>query len=211
MIRIIFSALMITNGEPSHVESVVKLLNKGFFVCSGVLIDSELVLTAAHCVTEFEPEDLAIDTNSKIISAKTVAIHDDYDTNSHQNDLAIIELEEDSTAIFAEFSSHISSDPILAVGFGLDENHDRGEQHQRSGEIAQKSSFFLSFSGACFGDSGGGVFQNNQLIGIITHGDEDCAEYSAARRVDGCRNQNLLGLIPLLWVSKKRHDPNDQK
>ena len=98
-------------GEyPWHVGILASLRrgDSSEYLCGGALIDSEHILTAAHCVKSFYPEELHIRCDLKFWKRKTISNFcrlGDWDVNSNMEPYAHMEFAVDSIFIHEMFFS----------------------------------------------------------------------------------------------------------
>jgi V8-like Glu-specific endopeptidase len=118
--------------------------------CTGTLITEDVVLTAAHCVSDGystnSPQSLAIyvgnnpsvDLMSNYHLVSEVVAHSEYNASDISNDIALIRLQTPiygatTTAPLPPSQGFVTSDmgkPVNFAGFGYDENRDAGVKQQ---------------------------------------------------------------------------------
>lgn len=165
-------------------------------VCTGVIIEENLILTAAHCVYETPVEKVEVifgnkifDPNADKIKASRLVVHENYDDENITNDVALVRLSknipETYSAIDLEASRQLvleKGELVTAIGFGVSNTGLLGSITRgtlRTGELpvdeyesGSKLVVIDQSKGVaiCFGDSGGPVFTlvNEQpvLVGI---------------------------------------------
>lgn len=92
----------IVGGTPARIESrpfQVSLQRLGFHMCGGSIVASNIILTAAHCVSPNQANFYQIRAGSATwrsggvtMGVKTVKIHPKYNPQTMDNDVAILEL-----------------------------------------------------------------------------------------------------------------------
>jgi V8-like Glu-specific endopeptidase len=175
------------------------------FVCTGTLISARVVVTAAHCLVGFQSAPLEVafghdvEAPSSRVRVTDRVIHPDYRAVPlADHDLAAVVLEQSALAEpvplrRAPIENLDTGTSTRLVGFGLTAlDGVMGQKHMgtaRIDEIAATRFRVAPFpSLTCFHDSGapallsrGGV---EQLAGVTTSGDADCAVFSRFMRVD---------------------------
>jgi hypothetical protein len=101
--------------------------SNSIFVCGASIIDNKHLLTAAHCIKSYRPEDLRVrlgewDVNSENefyphveYDAAAIAIHPEYYAGNLINDLAIVKING-----FVDFGRHAHISPICLPPRGYD-------------------------------------------------------------------------------------------
>tara|TARA_R110001592_G_scaffold229713_1_gene486373 strand:+ start:617 stop:1336 length:720 start_codon:yes stop_codon:yes gene_type:complete len=143
---------------------------------SGVLIASNMVLTAAHVSEGRDHDELVFveyDGDSHCVSE--VIYHEGYNPNELNHDISILVLEslsdEQPVALEDKPSKHMD---LVAIGYGTGKKRfSNYGTFWYYGRLVDKPQFMimLPLKGTIwFGDSGGGVFTyDNRLVGIISY------------------------------------------
>ena len=174
-------------ANPADYPTVVALEEApGSWFCTGTLIDSKWVLTAAHCVAEgpttglhvrFDDSDVNDTTGGKVVAVAKVHANPMFDWEAWDNDVALLELAEpvtDRTATPIHREVVAAGTAVLDVGFGVADNNDGGGGLLRQVEkvtadcagandpgVSGDNLVCMDASdgrGSCFGDSGGPTF-----------------------------------------------------
>ena len=170
-----------TNFNSSLIIEVTR--PEGVFTCSGVAINSQTILTAAHCLEgkilhvrlSFESE---YNPKGKFLDIETFELHPDYDSkkSNYKNDIARIKMAQklpEGIKYYPIMKKENYAGSLVRLGFGA-----RGEKNIRTMVTPQLKSFrnlenileledIYSFSG----DSGGPIFlqQKGQMYLIAVH------------------------------------------
>jgi|GEM_PF-1992106 len=164
--------------------------------CTGVLITSSSVLTAAHCVTDGWGYRIEFAGGSGFVGVATR--HPDYDPTTDANDLAVISTSDKVGRRFrARLATSVVADtPITLVGFGYTTATSGQDGLKRYGTnvIDTVTDDFFYFDTAltsppgteaatCYGDSGGPAFLggvDSDCIGGVTQGQEGPSGFCSA-------------------------------
>lgn len=155
-------------------------------LCTGVVIAPEVVITAAHCAGTSG----AITTPAgDRIAVWDVITHPDYaGPGNWQNDLAILILDHATTVQPVAIASPRVGQAMIS-GYGEDENGNAGVLLVGDTWIdVVTETVALTMPGeidSCYGDSGGPVYQNGNLVAIVSSG----------RAGDGC-GQGAANIAP---------------
>jgi secreted trypsin-like serine protease len=182
-------------AENNYSKSTVGIRNLTGSICSGVIIEKDLILTAAHCLYNTPADKVEVVfgfnfTDGLKLKAKNVIVHEKYNTLILTNDIAMIRLQEDVPqnfqAVDLEDSRQINlsrKDKVTSQGYGI-YNY---ETHAGAGELRETTLTIKKYendaeniilnqkdgSGICFGDSGGPTYTlvNGRvaLVGIASN------------------------------------------
>ena len=202
----------IVNGTPTNdFEAVGKIGDNTGFFCSGTLIGSRYVLTAAHCAIGVGNTQGRFQVGGKTYSTSQVYVHPNYNDRTLANDIAIYELNEDVTNVDAidifRGTPTVGSE-LTIVGFGAGgngnsgHNGDYGTKRVGTTDIDYVENRIIAWdfddnseSNTAPGDSGGPAFLQiageYQLAGVTSGGtrqDAGIGDYSYDTRVDAFQN-----------------------
>ena len=190
------------DGDPS----VVALIGDAGVFCSGSLIGTRVVLTAAHCLSSVTPQtqvffgaDPAVDGTA--LHVRDARPHPGFDLVEFDNDVALLLLDGEAPAaaqpleLFAgPMDASYVGRAIRLVGFGRQSAADTTPLRKREGTSAIKQVYAGDFtydatpSQTCEGDSGGPAFVDESgrelLAGVTSNGTADCMQGADDARVD---------------------------
>ncbi|MEO6777175.1 MAG: trypsin-like serine protease [Kofleriaceae bacterium] len=167
-------------------------------LCSGTLIAPDVVLTAGHCIDTHPTEVLlgSVDytkVGGEVIAVKSATAYPSWQT---EFDVGVLVLDHASAAAPRPIASACTAkdleagNDVTVVGFGLTDAAGTGQNtklHQAklvvddpactsdaacNATIAPNAEFVAGGGGidACFGDSGGPIYLDDALIGVVSRG-----------------------------------------
>ncbi len=200
------TTIEIVNGRPvRHGENYSQHtvgLGQSEIMCSGVIIDSRHVITAAHCLNEVANGKVYFGTSQENFVFRAViaaTAHPDYCKNScgtlfsyDDNDILLLEFVGGlppgfSPVPIAERNSFGSASTVQLAGFGANEKNKYEDILKVAAvpftKFVGQSEFQTeeTSAGSCSGDSGGPAFVTVggelQLAGITSRGDSACRSF----------------------------------
>ncbi len=222
-----------TLSEPYTFDSnaivIVKVKGSANF-CSGVIVGSNTILTATHCVFSlsdnkyFPPSQLQIGIGNNVFDNQTQWLKVTQITALHTiplqtvNDFLshdIIQLTSPTPNTITPLKLARLIDPnstLVAWGFGEDEWGYFGLKKSRKlTEVSIDSKFVHFLSGACRGDSGGPILNTkNQVVGIVSMSEKQhCVNTGPrlAQRITFTKNSNS----ETTGTSYRENGPNNVK
>lgn len=200
----------IVGGEvEAAYPAVGAIVEGGNPFCTATLVRPDIVVTAAHCLTELEGQPIQmyfgpnandLDTGS-VVGVEAYRVHPSY-AQDEEADIAIMRLSEAVDIAPIPFNSEplaagVEGDQARFIGFGTwGYNNPQGDGAgiKRSVDvtITEISANWFRYSengkGTCHGDSGGPALLDiggvERLIGVTSWGDENCEEFGVNTRTD---------------------------
>lgn len=167
-------------------------------LCTGSLIAPDAVLSAAHCFDSMRPGlayevfvGEAVGANAQAISVLEVIGHPDFDSDTRQNDVAVLWLARPVQGVSPEKLPESTTtqpgldDRVVLAGFGATTagTAPDGLKRMGIGSVAELRPGVVTVSPdpsvSCVGDSGGPLFNEaGGLVGVASSGDTGCSETS---------------------------------
>ncbi|XP_068620842.1 trypsin epsilon-like [Battus philenor] len=177
----------IIGGEPISIESLpsaVQFFNFGS-LCSGTIINSWSILTAAHCFDQNKDVyDMVIQVGARYTYDNDAEIHRVLEFIIHSNYSKEMPFACDIALVF--YGGPISDSGLLKTYLEFIPK----EKCEKMHNLKFTSDMFCLYGDGvrdtCKGDSGGGVIWNDTVVGIVSHG-------------AGCSNKNKPSIYSNVW------------
>lgn len=201
----------IVGGQPTSGYAAVGALTRGGApFCTGTLVTSRAVVTAAHCLEGLRASSVrfALGPNGfapqASIPVARVVPHPSYDRRRLTSDIGVLVLAADApvapVAINTAMDSSWVGRSLVFVGYGATNGFTGGGgggKRAVSIPVSQVGSTQFAYAdrnrNTCFGDSGGPAFATDasgalRLVGVTSYGDSTCSSYGVDTRVDVFRS-----------------------
>jgi secreted trypsin-like serine protease len=188
-------------------EYTVAILENDDEICTGTLVDTRLIVTAAHCtvgLTGTIEAFFGFNSNrpwtGDVVAVDSWTPHPSYNPISMANDIGVMELAADAPVAPAPmldsgiFDNSWVGETLRFVGYGSTTWYGAGSGKRRAVDIEVDAVDTLDFTyydnnyQTCYGDSGGPAFADYdgqwQLIGVTSWGDYYCNTMGVDTRVD---------------------------
>lgn len=220
-----------TIGKFPFMAAIMSQQNE--YLCSGVLISNGMVLTTAHC-TQFALSYVLLNATTDKKDDKSISLHviktERFPTFSVSDlkDVGIVYTEKHNSSIGSKLVLSNYTNPrnvidLEGIGFGL--NADVGQtkhlqyigmENRSPDEVTNILKIYFDCVETkvvtCFKDTGGPVLFNDELMGIVVKGQEECSrEMSATYAV----NKKMVDVLPTYtfkaWIDEKIKKNEDQE
>lgn len=187
----------------SDYQSTVALYWDGEFGCTGTIVASDRVMTAAHCLEGGPPPSHVMigDTlgSGHMVPVRDGWMHPDYDFHSEfAADIAVLLLDDDVSAISIPIdrtpAAQLVNERFIYAGYGDTQGTGgEGKRKAASAWVTEVEGDVLvaetEDGGACFGDSGGPLYRQIEgqlhVMGVVSFGyTDDCFDAGGNTRTD---------------------------
>ncbi|CAK1548251.1 unnamed protein product [Leptosia nina] len=204
----------IQTATPIQFPFVVALMSqRNEYVCSGSIVSNGIILTAAHCTptVSYALVNATSDKKDETVIQLHVIKTENFPTytgGDSPKNVGILFTEKHNNTIASKIRlSNVTDSKNLnemeALGFGLNAEVGQSktlqfigiEKRSRSGDLIQ--GFFDCIDTkipTCFRDAGGPVIFDNELIGVITKGQNECTkEITSSYAI----NKHVVDVLPI--------------
>lgn len=170
---------LVLSGARDRGDDAIVMVHTGGGICTGTVISSHHVLTAAHCVRD--PNRLSIASSRRSIDVARV--HLPPRAFNLRNDIAVVEVVESLSPppVAVNLDPDVLPEEmrVRLVGFGLTStgSHDSGVKREGEAEVRRTESYLRTVpgtGGSCYGDSGGPALARirgrETVVGVVSHG-----------------------------------------
>src|SRR5581483_7418408 len=190
-------ARAVIGGTPDAGDPAVVALEPA--QCTGTLVASRVVLTAAHCLWGRDPAQLTAVFGADVHGrGRRIAVIDgrlapDWSPTTQENDLALLLLAEPAAGVApvpllrSAIDDHLLGATLRLVGFGQDRRKESGTTRL----VAYLATTIVDGGGpamTCLGDSGGPALLalggTEYLAAVTSRGDAACRLFAVRTRVD---------------------------
>jgi secreted trypsin-like serine protease len=148
---VVFGGTKVDAGRFDYVVSIFKL---GQHICGGTLIEPDVVLTAAQCVSNrrsarfpttvyIKRADLSeVANDEQVFAVLQTVVHPEYNPETRDNDVALLKLSRSSDATLANYfiNAELSEGtPLTVLGYGVTSQGSRRSNSLREGTVAFES------------------------------------------------------------------------
>jgi secreted trypsin-like serine protease len=201
----------VTGGTVTSDYPAVAALVFPSYLCSGVLVSSSCLLTAAHCVekgvppgsTAFFGSDLSQPALAHVNLTGDYELHPAHD-GDYDHDIALVSLVSDPGIAPLETAAFPTTDTVRIVGWGDDESAVSGIKRQADLAIVDPTGGATlgqasGYPSGCSGDSGGPILDQEsaegpwRAVGVTTAGSASCDSYTLGAIIS--ENASLLDFL----------------
>ncbi|XP_030384884.1 trypsin delta/gamma-like protein CG30031 [Scaptodrosophila lebanonensis] len=194
----------------------VSLQYRGQHFCGGVIYNSNIILTAAHCVAKVSADSVRVRVGSankerggRVYSVQEIIAHEQFNSPAYSNDIAVLSLVDhitfnDKVRPIQIAEEEPESDELANVtGWGITENDSLPITLQNvdvrivSNDVCREKFGYLITDNmicagregetSCQGDSGGPLVVNGELVGVVSFGLKFCSSVSVYTNVVALR------------------------